>query len=59
MVGHVSIEERQSPSPGHHRKSYIKYLEEKNMETLVARIKLVITEVHCHNDTYLFYNKVK
>ena len=29
MVGHVSIEERQSPSPGHHHKSYIKYIEKK------------------------------
>lgn len=59
MVGHVSIEERQSPSPGHHHKSYIKYVEKKNMGTLVAMIKLISTEIHCHNGTYLFSNKVK
>ena len=45
MVGHVSIKERQSPSPGHHHKSYIKYLGKKNMETLVAMIKLIIIEI--------------
>lgn len=58
MVGHVSIKERQSPSPGHHHKSYIKYLGKKYGNT-VAMIKLIITEIHCHNGTYIFYDKVK
>jgi hypothetical protein len=46
MVGHVSVKERQSPSLGHYHKGYFKYLK-KNMETLVAMIKLIITEIHC------------
>lgn len=58
MVGHVSIKERQSPSPGHYQESYIKYLR-KNMEILVAMIKLIVTAIHCHNGTYLFNDKVK
>lgn len=29
------------------------------METLMAMIKVIITEVQSHNGTYLFYDEVK
>lgn len=29
------------------------------METLMAMIKMIITEVHSHNGTYLFDDEVK
>lgn len=29
------------------------------MEILVAMIKLIVTEIHCRNGTYLFDDKVK
>lgn len=29
------------------------------METLMAMIKIIITEVHSHNGTYLFDDEVK
>lgn len=25
----------------------------------MVMIKLIITEIHCHNGTYLFYDKIK